>query len=54
MNGSELDDLYHDMNTMSLSNNCDPRQHSNLDGGNYVGDHYLHGVVDELANGLIE
>lgn len=54
MNGSELDDLYHDMNTMSLSNNCDPRQHSNLPGGNYVGDHYLHGVVDELANGLMD
>lgn len=53
MNGSELDDLYHDMNTMSLSNNCD-QQHGHLTGGNYVTDHYLHGVVDELANGLID
>ncbi|KAG4067279.1 hypothetical protein HA402_000270 [Bradysia odoriphaga] len=54
MNGSELDDLYQDMNTLSLSNNCDPRQHGNVTGGNYAADHYLHGVVDELANGLID
>lgn len=52
MNGTELEDLYHDLNTMSLSNNCDPRQHGNLTGGNYVADHYLH--VDELANGLMD
>lgn len=54
MNGSEFDDLYHDMNTLSLSNNCDPRQHGNLTGGNFVAEHYLHGVADELANGLID
>lgn len=55
MNGSELDDLYQDMNTLSLSNNCDSRQHGNLTGGNFVADHFLHGgVVDELASSLID
>lgn len=54
INGSEIDDLYHDMNTLSLSTNCDPRQHANLTGGNYVADHYLHGMVDELTNCLMD
>ncbi|KAJ6638598.1 Protein FAM193A [Pseudolycoriella hygida] len=54
LNVSELDDLYHDLNVLSLSHNCDPRQQINSSDGSYATEHYLHGLADELANGMVD